>query len=239
MHDVVTAIIIDGGFYRKRSRLIFGEKTPIQRAEELTSYCNRHIKKSESSLYRIYYYDCPPSEKVVYHPLTQSTLNLAKTPEYAWMKEFLSALTKRRKLALCRGEELATQGSYNLKSLPLKQICNGELSLDELEEDDFYLSISQKGIDMRMGLDIASLAYSGHVNQIVMISGDSSVIPAADLARRQGIDFILDPLWIRIPDVFNEHVDGVRQCVNREPRNLDDPLHADNLARSGDFNDED
>ncbi|EFK55181.1 hypothetical protein HMPREF0291_10439 [Corynebacterium genitalium ATCC 33030] len=38
-------------------------------------------------------------------------------------------------------------------------------------EKDFKLDITQKGVDMRIGLDIASLAERSLVNQIVMTSG--------------------------------------------------------------------
>ena len=39
-------------------------------------------------------------------------------------------------------------------------------------------------------LDIASLAYKGQINQLVLISGDSDFVPAAKLARREEIDFV-------------------------------------------------
>ena len=65
---VVTAVLVDGGFYRKRARALFGEKTPDQRADELMEYCRRHIREAGSNLYRIFYYDCPPSSKVVFIP---------------------------------------------------------------------------------------------------------------------------------------------------------------------------
>lgn len=65
---------------------------------------------------------------------------------------------------------------------------------------------------MKIGLDIASLAYKHQVDQIVLISGDSDFVSAAKLARREGIDFILDPLGAPIkPDLF-EHIDGLRTC---------------------------
>ncbi|MFO1504387.1 MAG: NYN domain-containing protein [Steroidobacteraceae bacterium] len=53
------------------------------------------------------------------------------------------------------------------------------------------------------------------VNQIVLISGDADFVPAAKLARREGIDFILDPMWSTIrPDLY-EHVDGLRSVCPR------------------------
>lgn len=65
---------------------------------------------------------------------------------------------------------------------------------------------------MKIGLDIASLAFKHQVDQIILISGDSDFVPAAKLARREGIDFILDPLYNPIkPDLF-EHIDGLWTC---------------------------
>ncbi len=239
MREIVTAIMVDGGFYRRRARRLFGEKTPEQRTEELTKYCRRHIRKSRSHLYRIFYYDCPPSEKVLFHPLNQQQVNLAQTPEFEWMSEFLQKLVKQRKVALRRGEELQTQQGYLLKSDPLKKLCRGAISVDDLTVQDFTLDITQKGVDMRIGLDIASLAERRAVNQIIMITGDSDFVPAAKHARREGIDFILDPMWANIADSLSEHVDGVRECVSRAPANLNDPLHVDNLLSRAPVDDDD
>lgn len=226
---LVTAILVDGGFYRHRARTLFGVKPPRLRAHELERYCRRHIKESRSSLYRIYYYDCPPSDKVLFHPLRREQVNLAQSPENSWMTEFLKELVKRRKIALRRGEELETQNGYMLKPRPLKKICSGSMTVEELTDKDFMLDITQKGVDMRIGLDIASLADKALVNQIIMISGDSDFVPAAKHARRCGIDFILDPMWATVTDTLNEHVDGVRECVRNLPSNYDDPLHINNI----------
>lgn len=227
---VVTAVLVDGGFYRKRARALFGEKTPDQRADELMEYCRRHIREAGSNLYRIFYYDCPPSSKVVFHPLTGRSVNLAKSAIYSWSHDFFTALGKKRKLALRWGEELETQSGYQLKSAALKKIMSGKLEVAGLSESDFVLDITQKGVDMKLGLDIASLAAQGIVNQIIMISGDSDFVPAAKHARREGIDFILDPMWADISGSLDMHIDGLTECVSRPPGNLKDPLHADHLG---------
>ncbi|WP_255251341.1 NYN domain-containing protein [Pseudomonas indica] len=46
---------------------------------------------------------------------------------------------------------------------------------------------------MRIGVDVASLSFKKQVDQIVLIAGDADFVPAAKMARREGIDFILDP----------------------------------------------
>ena len=67
---------------------------------------------------------------------------------------------------------------------------------------------------MKIGIDIASMAYKRQVEKIVLIAGDSDFVPAAKLARREGIDFVLDPMGAPIkPDLF-EHIDGLRSCDN-------------------------
>ena len=38
-----TAILVDGGYYRKRAFSIAGDITAKERAEELYSYCKRHL----------------------------------------------------------------------------------------------------------------------------------------------------------------------------------------------------
>jgi hypothetical protein len=57
-----TAIIIDGGFYRKRANDLWGKKHPKDRAKEMIDYCQRHVDDPPEprDLYRILYYDCPP-----------------------------------------------------------------------------------------------------------------------------------------------------------------------------------
>ncbi len=91
---------------------------------------------------------------------------------------------------------------------------NGSKSVDDLDSTDFELNLEQKGVDMRIGLDIAQLAFKKQVDKIILIAGDSDFVPAAKLARREGIDFILDPLGAHIKDNLSLHIDGLRTCDN-------------------------
>jgi len=64
-------------------------------------------------------------------------------------------------------------------------------------------------------MDIASLSYKKLVGKIILVSGDSDFIPAAKLARREGIDFVLDPMWQHINDELFEHIDGLKSTCDR------------------------
>lgn len=209
-----TAILVDGGFYRKRSAYLWGYKTAEKRASEILAYCYAHLQDKDGNevrqLYRIFYYDCEPvGRKSVFHPLKKVNVDLDKSDTYTWSIEFLEQLKKRRKLALRLGV-LANQMAYNLKPEITKKLCLGKISIADLKEEDFVLSVQQKGVDIKIGVDIASLAYKHQVDQIILISGDSDFVPAAKLARREGIDFILDPMWADIKSDLFEHIDGLK-----------------------------
>jgi uncharacterized LabA/DUF88 family protein len=80
------------------------------------------------------------------------------------------------------------------------------------------VDVRQKGVDMRIGLDVSSLAFKKQVEQIVLVAGDADFVPAAKQARREGIDFVLDPMWQQIPPNLHEHIDGKRSTCPQPPR---------------------
>lgn len=81
---------------------------------------------------------------------------------------------------------------------------------------------------MRIGLDISTLTLKKQVDTIILVTGDSDFVPAAKLARREGVEFLLDPLWQSVEDELHEHVDGVvsgfpRPGAPAAPDDADDP----------------
>ena len=218
-----TAILVDGGFYRKRASYLWGKKSAEDRAKVLSAYCQAHLHDKDGGesrqLYRIFYYDCEPiGHRSVYHPLTKKNVDLDKSDTYTWSLTFLDELRKRRKFALRLGE-LSNQACYNLRPEITRKLIAGTYSLDDLTEKDFVFVAQQKGVDMRIGIDISSLAYKKQVDQIILISGDSDFVPAAKLARREGIDFILDPMWADIKADLFEHIDGLKSQWKKRSRN--------------------
>jgi uncharacterized LabA/DUF88 family protein len=43
---------------------------------------------------------------------------------------------------------------------------------------------------MRIGLDIASMTLKRQVDTVILVTGDSDFVPAAKLARREGVEFL-------------------------------------------------
>lgn len=73
---------------------------------------------------------------------------------------------------------------------------------------------------MKIGLDIATLAFKEQVNQIILIAGDSDFVPAAKFARREGVDFILDPMLNDIDPTLHEHIDGLMTIKNMSRKEI-------------------
>lgn len=212
-----TAILIDGDFFLRRYRMLAG-KLPAERvAADLHRMCLRHLDQSDGSrtLYRIFFYDCPPLTKKAHHPITKEAVDFAATPTAVWRTEFHHQLRGLRKVALRLGYLNDRMGHWTVRPDQLKALLAGDLTVADLTEADVRYSVPQKGVDMRIGIDIAAMAFKRQVDQIILVAGDSDFVPAARLARREGIDFILDPMWASIRNDLHEHIDGLRSVFQR------------------------
>lgn len=224
LFTIDTAILIDGGFYRKRAHFHCGVKSPKERADELEEFCHLLLrdKRENRRLYRIFYYDCPPINKKVYHPALNRTVDLAKNDEYKWSMEFFDELRRRRKFAVRLGKLSENTAQYLLKPESVKKLIRGTITPAELTESDFAFHVEQKGVDMRIGVDIISMALKKQVQQIILVSGDSDFVPAAKQARREGLDVILAPMGATIKPELHEHIDGLYNRIPKKVKDIDE-----------------
>ena len=213
-----TAILVDGDFFLRRFRYLRGNDTPQEVAKQLHWMCRQHLRDRERRrrLYRIFFYDCPPLAHKVHNPVSGQALDFSKTKTALWRLGFHDELRKLRKLALRLGYLNERSGHWDLRPKKLKDLLNRKISVDNLTEADVKYQVRQKGVDMRIGLDIASMVFKKQVDQIILVAGDSDFVPAAKLARREGVDFILDPMWASIRPDLHEHIDGLRSVFPRQ-----------------------
>lgn len=216
-----TAILIDGGFFVKRYRHIKARTspnqpiTPANMARDISASAYHWIRKAnphdhkQRRLYRIFFYDCEPiRHNAGPHPLTGEIVRVEDTIDFEFRSNLHASLRRQRKIALRLGHLQARNGHWTLTDRAARHLRAGG-SWEDLQGKDMYYRIKQSGVDMRIGLDIASIAQQGTVDQIVLVAGDSDFVPASKLARRSGIDFMLDPMWNRIRPDLNEHIDGI------------------------------
>ncbi|WP_018865486.1 MULTISPECIES: NYN domain-containing protein [unclassified Thioalkalivibrio] len=216
----VTAVLVDAGFFLVRSRRIFGKQGPEETARTLHGLALDHLNAPRngprvSRLYRIFVYDAHPSSWKGHTPLGKSPVDYGRSEVAVWRRAFHDALRSQRKVALRLGELPTSHVHWRLKQKALHALCQGARDWTDITDADFHLDLRQKGVDMRLGIDIAALSFKQQVNQIILVSGDSDFVPAAKLARREGIDFILDPMWATIRPDLHEHIDGLRSVCPR------------------------
>jgi len=78
-----------------------------------------------------------------------------------------------------------------------------------LTDSDFDLDISQKGVDMRVGLDMARLSLREVVRTVIVVTGDSDFVAAFKFARREGVKVILEPMGHNVRVELRAHADIV------------------------------
>jgi uncharacterized LabA/DUF88 family protein len=179
--------------------------------------CVKHLDQAKAEkydLYRIFYYDCLPYDKKQHNPVTGKSIDFAKTDQYKFQIAFFEELRKKRKVALRLGV-LEDKNKWIIKPSKTKELLNGTIQVSDLTENDVQFDFIQKMVDMKIGLDIASITLKKQVDQIILIAGDSDFVPAAKLARREGIDFLLDPMWNPIKPNLFEHIDGLHSTFKQ------------------------
>lgn len=203
------AFLVDGAFFFQKIRQ-FGSF--FVAGPEIRKYCLRHVEDNET-LYRIFYYDAPPLTMHGVNP-RGTRIDFSSTPAAKNMNSLLQTIRKTPQMALRLGRTSWHHG-WTLTDSAIADL-KSEKPFAELTDGDFKPSIQQKAVDMKIGLDIATLAYKKLVDRVVLIAGDSDFVPAAKLARREGLIVTLDPLGHKINPELEEHVDRVHCCLNPE-----------------------
>jgi uncharacterized LabA/DUF88 family protein len=155
-----------------------------------------------STLHRVYYYDAKPMTGKVTGPLGAS-MDFTKTDVYKISTQQHQAFTRLPYFAMRYGE-LSYNGWY-VKPRAVRALKPGQ----EIRAEHLAPNVQQKGVDMRIGLDIATLALKHQVGSIVLVTGDSDLVPAMKLARREGCKLILIPLGGSLKEPMYEHADLV------------------------------
>lgn len=219
--DRKVAFFVDGGYFIRRIKYFHRKYYPAQLLpssivlhilNQLVELHQHHFDRHE--LYRVYYYDAPPPDKQIREPVPReghtglATRNFKKEDDYQFQTDLHTQLRKTRKTALRMGE-LSGGKDWLLKDEILSKLLSKELTVENLQPEHFRLNIRQKGVDTRIGVDVASLTLNKLVDTIVLFAGDADFVPVAKMARTHGVDVILDPLHsTQVSKSLIHHIDG-------------------------------
>lgn len=167
------ALMIDGGHLRAQARQDKLSFTP----DFIERFARECVDEGEELL-RALYYDCAPYAGTVRLPVS------GKETEFKGSAAWLDDLASRDFFAVRLGV-LKFRG-FTPKRIPVAQ--------KTLTDDDFRPEFEQKGVDMRIGLDMATFAAARTVERIILVSGDTDCVPAMKHARISGLQVVLTVL---------------------------------------------
>jgi uncharacterized LabA/DUF88 family protein len=169
-----TIVLIDGGFLRSQAKRASIPYKP----HFIQKFALSCIGLDEECL-RILYYDCAPFNGSATQPVSGTIRTF--TGSDAWLHEIaaLDLFAVRRGVLKFRGFERK------------KGVLPGATPTDA----DFDPQFEQKGVDMRIGLDISAYSTGRLAQRIILITNDTDCVPAMKFARKAGLQTIL----IKVP----------------------------------------
>ena len=201
-----TALLVDGGFLKQKFR--FSQNGRYPTAEEVFEFLSRDVMDCDElrkdTLFRIYFYDCRPYDGAVFDPRSRSSVDFGNSPSAMAQRKFLDELSTKPRVALRAGELV-----YRGLVIPQDKLVFNEDGEVKVEADDLVYNFVQKQVDIKMGLDIAWISQKRLVEKLVLVAGDSDLIPAMKFARRQGLLVYLAPLEHSVKAGMLVHADDL------------------------------
>ncbi|MET0753680.1 MAG: NYN domain-containing protein [Pyrinomonadaceae bacterium] len=198
-----TAILLDMGFVFLKLKAALGKRQPT--AIEIRQFAMKCLEKDEE-IFRIYCYDCPPYGEKQTHPLNKKTIDFSTTPTFTSRTKIISDLKIMDNIAF-RSGELSFDGWIISKKATKDILKTNRAFID----DDFTPDIKQKGVDIKIGLDVAWLSSKSIIERIVLVTADSDFVPSMKFARREGVQVILVTMGhMLVKNKFKEHADELR-----------------------------
>jgi len=172
-----TAVLIDGAFLRKKFHAAFKKDITAENIRLFAECLFEKFNISKNDLHRMYYYDCEPCTAKTSTPVTNHAFLFEKTSQYANGIKLLSDIKKLDFFAV-------REGTLQFCGWKLKKSAYNKTPLND---EDFEPELHQKGVDIKIGLDLAWISYNHIADRVIFVTGDSDFIPAIKTARRNGI----------------------------------------------------
>lgn len=170
------AVLIDGAFLRKKYHTAYRENITPENTEAFVKKALSFLGLSGSD-YRAYFYDCRPCDAKTSLPVSNRQFLFERTQQFRDGNALLDGIAELDFFAVREGQLLFS--GWSLKKNFYTQT--------EHTDESFSPNLSQKGVDMKIGLDVAWISYEKTFEQIVLVTADSDFIPAIKVARRGGI----------------------------------------------------
>lgn len=196
------AVLIDAGFFLHETHTPLGKR--LATPDEITAAARSALREDEN-LFRIYYYDCPPFEGTKNNPVDQRVVNFATTDTARARQSLHGRLEVAPHVAFRKGR-LVFEG-WTIPRTKLRDLVRANRPVCA---DDFQPEFTQKGVDIKIGLDVAWLASMRIVDRIILVTGDTDFVPAMKFARRHGVQVIIATVSPDVSSLLRAHSDEHR-----------------------------
>ncbi|MDE2887314.1 MAG: NYN domain-containing protein [Gemmatimonadota bacterium] len=177
------AILVDGEWFKKD---LHGKTTKSPNARDIFDQIEKirtHCKLNGTDLYRIFYYTADPFEGTVQNPVNKESTKFSATSQFLNNTRLIKEIESCSDYAVRRGRLIHRGWTLRRKALARLE----DDSQHTVGASDIEPNITQKGVDMMIGIDMTSLALKRLVSTVVIASGDSDLVPAMKLARTEGL----------------------------------------------------
>lgn len=191
------ALLVDAEWFRKVLTPALFPRTPatgtapatprpIITADQFYRNACAALDSAEEELFRFFCYDCEPFAKHQRNPVDGSWIRFGPGhPTYEERMRFFQEIGAMPFVALRRG--VVKGRGWEIKEAFTDQLLATPHATVPLSARDIKFGMEQKGVDMRIGMDFATLSLKRLVDRIILLSGDTDMVPAIKLARREGI----------------------------------------------------
>jgi uncharacterized LabA/DUF88 family protein len=202
-----TAILLDGGFVLQRIKSLCG-LSHYPEADAVYDFAMQ-LKEGTEDIFRIYFYHGEPYRGKSPKPISGIDYDFSKNNLVNYTERLFKELSHKNFIAIRKGETVFR--GWKIKEDIINALKNQSLQLPPLQDKDFIPDLTQKGVDLKIGLDVAWLASGKIVDRVVLVTGDSDFIPAMKFARKEGIQVVLIKVGNQnIKESLYEHSDLVR-----------------------------
>ena len=198
------AILIDGAFLIRKIGEICKRFPTADDIEVYSNSLRTQLDLAPKSLLRIYFYHARPLEHKKTNPISKEKIWLTNKDYVPKQNSLMDKLELKRDFALRLGE--LKHSGWKVKDHRLRQVIKDERAL---QAEDLLPNVQQKGVDLRIGLDIARLSLRCIAKTVVVVTGDSDMIPAFKFARREGVRVYLDCLDHPVTRDLKVHTDAM------------------------------
>lgn len=200
--DAKVNILIDGGFFVQKFKEREGHFPTADEIEKEIAVIMAETQKKTGTyckdiLFRVYYYDCSPYGGKVKKPGATAETDFSQSKGYAAKERVLKALTQKERFAVRLGE-LSFDGWNEVKKTD---------PATGAETTDYTPKLRQKGVDMKVGLDMALMALKHIVDKVVLVAGDSDFIAPMKFVRKEGLQVYLYSMGHKVKAKLIEHCD--------------------------------